>query len=191
MKSSLNSPKHGTFKVSAICKQGRPFGVRASGVLVLQTGTSPEIRLPARISNSVASPHFGNGIAADSSPLRRRKLAAGKLERGGPVFALAIPAALFSKPYKGPCGLLICNLRGAFSALRSLLSFSLVPVSPKTTSGIFRRFQVSPGGFPFYAHLTPSAASSGLVAVSDGHRGSKREIANVRTSSGEVRNVVR
>jgi hypothetical protein len=141
---SLNPPKHGTFKVSAICKQGRPFGVRASGVLVLQTGTDPKTRLPARVSNSVASPHFGNGIAADSSPLRRRILAAGKLERCGPVFALAIPAALFSKPYKGPCGLLICKLRGAFQALRSLLSFSLVPVSPKTTSGIFQRLFFAP-----------------------------------------------
>jgi hypothetical protein len=115
---------------------------RASGVLVLQTGTPPEIRLPARISNSVASPHFGNGIAADSSPLRQRKLAAGKLERGGPLFALAIPAALFSTRRDRRSRSL--NLRGVIKALRSLLRFSLVPVSPKTTSGIFQRLFFAP-----------------------------------------------
>jgi hypothetical protein len=122
--------------------------------------------LPARISNSVASPHFGNGIAADSSPLRRRRLAAGKLERGGPVFALAIPAALFSKPYKGPCGLLICKLRGAFQALRSLTFLNpLLKHRQEPRSGIFSRFQFSPVLLCSVAHGCNHRRRNGQSAV--------------------------
>jgi hypothetical protein len=158
----MNSPILWSVRVSSRSVSKGFVQSRASGVLALQNGTDPQNRLPARISNSVASPHFGNGIAADSSPLRRRRLAAGKLERGGPVLALAIPAALFSKPYKGPCGLLICKLRGAFQALRSLLSFPLVPVSPKTTCGIFQTFSLAPVRLPSLLIAHESNVAKGL-----------------------------
>jgi hypothetical protein len=137
---------------------------RASGVLVLQTGTDPKIRLPARISNSVASPHFGNGIAADSSPLRRRKLAARTLERCGPLVGARALAAIFTS-YEGlRAGVLnFCRphvAAGKPSSLNSLLKHRQEP-----RSGIFSRFQFSPVLMWSVAHERNHRRRNGQSAV--------------------------
>jgi hypothetical protein len=63
------------------------------------------------------------------------------VERGGPSQALRFVPVFSSDAGQRR---LICKLRGVIKALRSLLRFPLVPVSPKTTSGIFQRLFFAP-----------------------------------------------
>lgn len=152
---------------------------RARGVLVPETETSSrEIRASAPHSQSVAFPTpQGNWIAARSSPWLRRL--AGKLERSGP-YGARFPA-IFSSPYKGPCGLLIRIWAGSqvtagkcFSLVRALLKHCQEP-----RSRIFGTFSLSP------VHVLSSFASC------HGKHHDSRSVGNAQIRIGEVRNVLR
>lgn len=73
------------------------------------------------------------------------------------------------------------NSGGAHGARnRSLrpLSGTRIQLRQKSLRGLFEGF-----------HSSPSAGSSGLVAVADGHSNSERKFGNVRKAVGEIQNV--
>jgi hypothetical protein len=102
------------------------------------------------------------------------------VERGGPSHALRF-VPIFSTPFRGQLRRLIHAIL-AGSRTTAGKWFSLVHRAPHVCQDFAHDWAE-------HLHSLHSAPARGLVAASDGHRSSKGKIANVRTSSGEIRNV--
>lgn len=146
----------------AFCRHRRAPRGRADGSFAPTTEAhSLKIRLPAPHSQSVAVlPTSGNVIRAFTS-LWRGRLAARTFEALRTRLCAQALAAIFPRQgtFSG-----FCNLRGAFSALRSLLLRSLVQHPEKSGRGVTQAL-----------FLAPAFLSVPVLHVSNRHQKDSRD----------------